>query len=223
MTLQTINLYVCCHSSAHRRNNDWNGTGWICAIFGLLLPRTSTTFPGVRQFSRDSHDSLSVAAFVPWNALHILVQIIAPVCVHTRQQLLYSIVLYWLYCMGSLDTLTVLCSPTAHNSLSLSLLLSPLLYITHYSCLHFPHHRSSYSPHPHPPHTYSGIPTSSLPSLSPYFKAGAFHRNAGHVLQSMISLNHKKDNKRFTNRGLAFQEYDPRVPHQELTLGYAGE
>ena len=43
---------------------------------------------------------------------------------------------------------------------------------------------------------------------------GAFHRNAGHVLQATI-LNGRHD-------GLAFQEYSPKFPHVENSLGFAG-
>ena len=49
-----------------------------------------------------------------------------------------------------------------------------------------------------------------------HFKSGAFHRNAGHVLQSMVRLEGRQE------RGLAWQEYDPHFPHQIYTLGYAG-
>ena len=45
------------------------------------------------------------------------------------------------------------------------------------------------------------------------FKGGAFHRVAGHVLQTMVNGN---------GDGLAFQEYSPLFPHKKLTLGYAG-
>lgn len=47
------------------------------------------------------------------------------------------------------------------------------------------------------------------------WKGGAFHRNAGHVLQSMIDGVGKI-------KGLAFQEYHPSYPHKKLTMGYAG-
>lgn len=49
-----------------------------------------------------------------------------------------------------------------------------------------------------------------------HFRSGAFHRNAGHVLQSMVRLEGHQE------RGLAWQEYDPHFPHQIYTLGYAG-
>lgn len=49
------------------------------------------------------------------------------------------------------------------------------------------------------------------------YKSGAFHRNAGHVLQAMFNV--KEDGER---RGLAWQEYDPGFPHKKFTLGYAG-
>ena len=45
------------------------------------------------------------------------------------------------------------------------------------------------------------------------WKGGAFHRVAGHVLQSMVHG---------PGEGLAFQEYNPLFPHKKLTLGYAG-
>ena len=45
------------------------------------------------------------------------------------------------------------------------------------------------------------------------FKNGAFHRNAGHVLQALV---------RPSRKGLAFQEYHPGFPHKQYTLGYAG-
>jgi len=50
-----------------------------------------------------------------------------------------------------------------------------------------------------------------------HFKSGAFHRNAGHVLQAMASVTSDGD-----NAGLAWQEYHPSYPHKRLTLGYAG-
>lgn len=45
------------------------------------------------------------------------------------------------------------------------------------------------------------------------WKGGAFHRVAGHVLQTMVNG---------PGEGLAFQEYNPSFPHKKLTLGYAG-
>jgi hypothetical protein len=45
------------------------------------------------------------------------------------------------------------------------------------------------------------------------FKGGSFHRNAGHVLQAMVNAN---------GPGLAWQEYSPKFPHVQYTLGYAG-
>mmetsp|Transcript_19948 Transcript_19948/g.59426 ORF Transcript_19948/g.59426 Transcript_19948/m.59426 type:complete len:276 (+) Transcript_19948:128-955(+) len=42
----------------------------------------------------------------------------------------------------------------------------------------------------------------------------AFHRNAGHVLQALLRAPGA--------RGLAFQEYDARFPHEKFTLGFAG-
>ena len=44
---------------------------------------------------------------------------------------------------------------------------------------------------------------------------GAFHRNAGHVLQVNVR-NHEPGSS------LAFQEYSPSFPHQKYTLGFAG-
>ena len=49
---------------------------------------------------------------------------------------------------------------------------------------------------------------------------GAFHRNAGHVLQAMVTVhdaNHHALHERF-----AWQEYSPHYPHVKYTLGYAG-
>lgn len=48
------------------------------------------------------------------------------------------------------------------------------------------------------------------------WKKGAFHRNAGHVLQTMVTFG-RKDFKR-----LAFQEYSKDYPHVKGTLGFAG-
>ena len=45
------------------------------------------------------------------------------------------------------------------------------------------------------------------------FKSGAFHRNAGHVLQALVRKNRK---------AMAFQEYSPHFPHKKYTMGYAG-
>jgi len=45
------------------------------------------------------------------------------------------------------------------------------------------------------------------------FKSGAFHRNAGHVLQALVRKNRK---------AMAFQEYSPNFPHKQYTMGYAG-
>jgi hypothetical protein len=44
------------------------------------------------------------------------------------------------------------------------------------------------------------------------WKRGAFHRNAGHVLQAMVT----------GGTGLAWQEYSSEYPHKIHTLGYAG-
>ena len=49
------------------------------------------------------------------------------------------------------------------------------------------------------------------------FRKGAFHRNAGHVLQAMI---HRSEGLRHSN--FAWQEYSPAFPHKKFTLGYAG-
>jgi hypothetical protein len=46
------------------------------------------------------------------------------------------------------------------------------------------------------------------------FQGGAFHRNAGHVLQAFV--NTRQDS-------LAFQEYHPNFPHVKYTMGYAGK
>ena len=45
------------------------------------------------------------------------------------------------------------------------------------------------------------------------FTSGAFHRNAGHVLQALLRGN---------RLGLAFQEYHASYPHKRYTMGYAG-
>ena len=49
------------------------------------------------------------------------------------------------------------------------------------------------------------------------FRKGAFHRNAGHVLQAML---HRKEGLRHSN--FAWQEYSPAYPHKKFTLGFAG-
>jgi hypothetical protein len=49
-----------------------------------------------------------------------------------------------------------------------------------------------------------------------HWKSGSFHRNAGHVLQSMISTTNDM-------KSLVFQEYHPDYPHTLLTMGYAGK
>jgi hypothetical protein len=54
------------------------------------------------------------------------------------------------------------------------------------------------------------------------FKAGAFHRNAGHVLQAQVYLTEPVATDKFKRSGLAFQEYNKDYPHNKLTLGYAG-
>jgi len=48
------------------------------------------------------------------------------------------------------------------------------------------------------------------------WNSGAFHRNAGHVLQTYVKFR-RKDFKR-----LAFQEYSKDYPHVKGTLGFAG-
>lgn len=53
------------------------------------------------------------------------------------------------------------------------------------------------------------------------FKSGGFHRNAGHVLQAHTEIE-EKGNIFQGHRSLAWQEYSPKFPHKELTLGYAG-
>jgi hypothetical protein len=47
------------------------------------------------------------------------------------------------------------------------------------------------------------------------FKTGSFHRNAGHVLQAMLTGTKPQIS-------FAWQEYSPSYPHQKYTLGYAG-
>lgn len=47
------------------------------------------------------------------------------------------------------------------------------------------------------------------------FKTGSFHRNAGHVLQAMLTGTKPQI-------AFAWQEYSPRYPHEKYTLGYAG-
>ena len=49
------------------------------------------------------------------------------------------------------------------------------------------------------------------------FHHGAFHRNAGHVLQAML---HRDEGLKHTN--FAWQEYSSAFPHKQFTLGYAG-
>lgn len=84
--------------------------------------------------------------------------------------------------------------------------------------------------------------------LVEHFKRGAFHRNAGHVLQAYSELDRGKKSKPksddeetsdedesahnrehvgteniFTHAtGMAWQEYNAAYPHKEWTLGYAG-
>jgi hypothetical protein len=56
------------------------------------------------------------------------------------------------------------------------------------------------------------------------FQSGAFHRNAGHVLQAMVNLKQPTSAlDHFNDIGggnLAFQEYSPEFPHKQYTLGY---
>ena len=54
-------------------------------------------------------------------------------------------------------------------------------------------------------------------------QGGAFHRNAGHVLQAMVTLKESSEETGHGGNALAFQEYDARVPHEQYTLGYAGQ
>lgn len=49
------------------------------------------------------------------------------------------------------------------------------------------------------------------------FKKGNFHRNAGHVLQAMLS---RKEGLKHTN--FAWQEYSPKFAHKKYTMGFAG-
>jgi hypothetical protein len=52
---------------------------------------------------------------------------------------------------------------------------------------------------------------------------GAFHRNAGHVLQALARLKPPvSPNDKFDSGSLAFQEYNQGWPHKRYTLGYAG-
>ena len=54
-------------------------------------------------------------------------------------------------------------------------------------------------------------------------KGGSFHRNAGHVLQAMLTLKESSEESGHGGNAMAFQEYDARVPHEQFTLGYAGQ
>jgi len=45
------------------------------------------------------------------------------------------------------------------------------------------------------------------------FSRGAFHRNAGHVIQALV---------RESRKGMAFQEYSPEYPHIQYSMGYCG-
>ena len=60
---------------------------------------------------------------------------------------------------------------------------------------------------------YFNIVTLKLMTL----QGGAFHRNAGHVLQAFIAGGRAK------TPSLAFQEYHPGFPHVKHTMGYAGK
>ena len=46
------------------------------------------------------------------------------------------------------------------------------------------------------------------------WKNGAFHRNAGHVLQAMAHSD--------VTKSMPFQEYQKEYPHKKGTMGYAG-
>ena len=54
-------------------------------------------------------------------------------------------------------------------------------------------------------------------------QGGSFHRNAGHVLQAMVTLKESSEESGHGGNAMAFQEYDARVPHEQYTLGYAGK
>lgn len=55
------------------------------------------------------------------------------------------------------------------------------------------------------------------------FKKGAFHRNAGHVVQAMATMDKPaSEADKTTSFTMAFQEYSPLFPHKQFTLGYAG-
>lgn len=50
--------------------------------------------------------------------------------------------------------------------------------------------------------------------------SGSFHRNAGHVLQAMVTV--QDENNHNHHERFAWQEYSPHYPHKKYTLGYAG-
>lgn len=54
-----------------------------------------------------------------------------------------------------------------------------------------------------------------LEMVGDHWFGGAFHRIAGHVLQTMTY-------KQGTKKPFAFQEYHPGFPHKKYTFGYAG-
>eukprot|EP00980_Cylindrotheca_fusiformis_P015101 scaffold4166_cov95-Cylindrotheca_fusiformis.AAC.3 len=69
--------------------------------------------------------------------------------------------------------------------------------------------------------TFQMAPISLIPcsvfnflEIARTWKSGAFHRNAGHVLQASARSEVK--------RSLPFQEYSPEHPHTKGTTGYAG-
>lgn len=63
-----------------------------------------------------------------------------------------------------------------------------------------------------------------LENIVSVFKSGAFHRNAGHVLQAMIHSRQPTDSESLMHgrQNFAWQEYSPQYPHKKFTLGYAG-
>lgn len=54
------------------------------------------------------------------------------------------------------------------------------------------------------------------------FHHGAFHRNAGHVLQAKATIRNKDTKIKKNNQIFAWQEYSENFPHAVYTLGYAG-
>lgn len=53
------------------------------------------------------------------------------------------------------------------------------------------------------------------------FKSGSFHRNAGHVLQAMTTIEDVQTGHN-SHESFAWQEYSEHFPHKKFTLGYAG-